>query len=298
MALRQVFVFSALSALATFHVDAFTTSSPLSFKSQNVCSVLNGPHDNCISAVTLQESNLRFKSKPHNDSTEDEIKFQQRRKPLPRDTCGATIERERNEDSFSSKYTLTKPRRNKYNSSVLDRGTTTKIRIHNPRNTFVRPKMRDSPSIPFKYSHPIKSSDVPSRSQGIEVHLVDISWLKPHEEVVSKERVQSLSKAIMEWNAYKLPLLVDTASGAILDGHHRYAVGCEMGLSKLPVILVDYLQDDTIEVDVWEGCGQDDITKEEIIAMSLSDNVYPPKTSKHDFVDLIKSISIPLPKLL
>lgn len=130
------------------------------------------------------------------------------------------------------------------------------------------------------------------------ITLVDINWLKAHEEIVSEDRVHKLKEAILEWNSYRLPLLVDARSGAILDGHHRYAVGRVMGLSRLPVILVDYLNDDTISVDVWPECGIDCLSKEDVIEMSLSDEVFPPKTSKHDFVSSLETINVPLSKLV
>lgn len=130
-----------------------------------------------------------------------------------------------------------------------------------------------------------------------KISFVDISWLKAHEEVVSVERVHDLRKATLEWGAYKLPLLVDSESGAILDGHHRYAVGSLMGLSKLPVILVDYLNDDSISLDVWPDCGIDCLTKEDVIKMSLSEKLFPPKTSKHAFIDTFSEIHVPLSKL-
>lgn len=128
------------------------------------------------------------------------------------------------------------------------------------------------------------------------VTLVDIDWLKTHEEVIN-DRVANLKSAVQEWNEYRQPLLVDKHSGAILDGHHRYHVGCQLGLSKLPVVLVDYLEDDTIDVDVWPECGLDCLSKEEVIEMSLSDKVYPPKTSKHGFVADLEPINIPLSQL-
>ncbi len=128
------------------------------------------------------------------------------------------------------------------------------------------------------------------------VSLVDINWLKTHEEVLS-DRVVNLKNAIEEWDEYRMPLLVDRKSGAILDGHHRYHVGRMLGLSRLPVVLVDYLEDDTIDVDVWPECGLDCLSKEDVIQMSLSDKVYPPKTSKHGFVADMEPINIPLWKL-
>jgi hypothetical protein len=130
-----------------------------------------------------------------------------------------------------------------------------------------------------------------------EVTLVDIEWLKTHEEVL-RHRVMELKHAISKWKEYRLPLLVDCRTGSILDGHHRYHVGRKLGLSRLPVILVDYLEDDTIDVDVWPECGIDCLSKEDVIKMSLSDKDFPPKTSKHDFVAKITPISIPLSHLI
>uniref|UniRef100_A0A7S2WK59 ParB-like N-terminal domain-containing protein n=1 Tax=Eucampia antarctica TaxID=49252 RepID=A0A7S2WK59_9STRA len=150
-----------------------------------------------------------------------------------------------------------------------------------------------SPVHTTNLSKPTKSN---SRGE-TQIHLVDISWLKAHEAVVSEERVSNLATAIRDWNEYKLPLLVDIRTGAILDGHHRHAVGRELGLSRLPAILVDYLQDESITVNVWPDCGIEELTKKDVVQMSLSKDVFPPKTSRHDFVSLLSPISIPLPSL-
>jgi hypothetical protein len=142
-----------------------------------------------------------------------------------------------------------------------------------------------------------EEDEVSIRDEPQVIYLVDINWLKAHEKIVSEERVRKLSNAIQGWKSYRLPLLVDARSGAILDGHHRYAVGRLMGLSRLPVILVDYLNDDTISVDVWPECGIDCLSKEDVIEMSLSDEVFPPKTSRHDFVSSLQTINVPLTEL-
>lgn len=264
------------------HSCAFISSPQKRIQSKHSHSISTTPKENLnrITAATSHYSNLRFKSRPHYETAEDELQLQRRRDPITKRTFVTTIERKI--DDKNSAHT---------------RGASTRIKIRNSSVHTLGRTLEDHSKVSFKYRNPIPPN-ILSRTNHFNVELVDISWLKPHEEVVSRERVQSLYQAIIEWNAYKLPLLVDHVTGAILDGHHRYAVGREMGLSKLPVILVDYLADDSISVDVWEGCGRDSITKEEVIAMSLSDNVYPPKTSKHDFVDVIKKVSIPLPKLL
>jgi hypothetical protein len=127
----------------------------------------------------------------------------------------------------------------------------------------------------------------------MDVELVSITWLKPHEEVKPKN-VDILHEMTLRWNAYTKPLLVDRDSGTILDGHHRYEVGLRIGLSRVPVILVDYLDDDGIEVDVWPSSGRESLNKQEIIEMGLSGDVFPPKTSRHRFSDHMPPIAVPL----
>ena len=127
-----------------------------------------------------------------------------------------------------------------------------------------------------------------------EVHLVDVDWLKPHEQIVGETHVNELLKATLRWGAYVAPLLVDRVTGAILDGHHRYHVGMRLGLQRVPAVLVDYADDTSIEVDVWEGCGRRSLTKQEVLDMACSPGVFPPKTSKHSFSDTLPPVLVPL----
>ena len=126
-----------------------------------------------------------------------------------------------------------------------------------------------------------------------DVQLVPVEWLKPHEEIKPRNR-DKLLEMTKRWGGYTKPLIVDRVTGAILDGHHRYSIALELHLAQLPVIAVDYLLDETIEVDVWPSAGLDSLTKEEAIAMSLSDEVFPPKTSRHRIADHLPPIHVPL----
>ena len=127
----------------------------------------------------------------------------------------------------------------------------------------------------------------------MDVELVPIVWLKPHEEVKPRN-VDTLHEMTLRWSAYTKPLLVDGNTGAILDGHHRYHVGIRIGLSRLPVIKVDYLSDDGIELDIWPASNLESLTKQQVIEMALSGEVFPPKTSRHRFSDHMPPIAVPL----
>jgi len=127
----------------------------------------------------------------------------------------------------------------------------------------------------------------------MDVELVPIVWLKPHEEVKPRN-VDTLHEMTLRWSAYTKPLLVDRNTGAILDGHHRYHVGIRIGLSRLPVIKVDYLSDDGIDLDIWPASDLESLTKQQVIEMALSGEVFPPKTSRHRFSDHMPPIAVPL----
>ena len=125
------------------------------------------------------------------------------------------------------------------------------------------------------------------------VHLVPIEWLKPHEEIHEKNVVQ-LQKMTLRWKGYTKPLLVDLKTGSILDGHHRYRVGMNLGLSRVPAMLFDYLNDDSIIVEAWPSAGLENLEKQDIIDMSMSSELFPPKTSRHIIESEVPPIHVPL----
>ena len=130
-----------------------------------------------------------------------------------------------------------------------------------------------------------------------DVQLVPLSWLKPHEEVKARNR-DKLLEMTQRWGGYTKPLIVDSRTGAILDGHHRHSIAVQLGLNRVPALCVDYLGDEEISVDVWPASGRSSLSKEEVIEMSLSDEVFPPKTSRHILAEDTPPIFIPLDVLL
>ncbi|CAI8159704.1 MAG: Uncharacterised protein [Methanobacteriota archaeon] len=130
-----------------------------------------------------------------------------------------------------------------------------------------------------------------------DVQLVPLSWLKPHEEIKPRNRDKLLDMT-KRWKGYTKPLLVDSVTGAILDGHHRHSIAEILELKRVPVILLDYLSDDEITVSVWPGSGLDTLSKQEVIDMSLSSELFPPKTSKHTISGDLPPIFVMLEQLM
>ncbi|RAH07030.1 MAG: hypothetical protein CMA00_001080 [Methanobacteriota archaeon] len=131
----------------------------------------------------------------------------------------------------------------------------------------------------------------------MKVELVPVEILRPHEQTVPK-KVDELEKMTHRWKAYVLPLVVDRNSGVILDGHHRHQVALRLKLKCLPCVLVDYLGDDSVELDVWPNCGRNSVSKDEVIKAGLEGELFRPKTSRHRLSDHLPPISVPLNRLL
>ena len=129
-----------------------------------------------------------------------------------------------------------------------------------------------------------------------DVELVSIEWLKPHEEIRIKN-MQQLKTMTLRWGGYTKPLLVDAGSGAILDGHHRYNVGQSLSLKRLPALLCDYLNDKDVEVEARPNSGLETLSKQEVLDMALSGELFPPKSSRHVLANDIPPIMVSLEEL-
>ena len=125
-----------------------------------------------------------------------------------------------------------------------------------------------------------------------EVVLVETVSLRGHEEVIP-DNLETRTSKLLSKGFYK-PIIVDRESMVILDGHHKWTAAKSLGLARVPVIMVDYLVDEGVLVDVWPDCGKESITKTEVLEMGVSGDVFPPKTSRHTLPFEIPSIGIPL----
>jgi len=131
----------------------------------------------------------------------------------------------------------------------------------------------------------------------VRVQLIPVEVLKPHEQVIQK-KVDQLERMTIRWDAYTKPLLVDGATGTILDGHHRYEIARRLDLQCLPCVVVEYLEDDSITLLLWPNSDREGISKDDVIQAGLSGDLMPPKTSRHLLSDDLPPISVPLSRLM
>jgi hypothetical protein len=111
-----------------------------------------------------------------------------------------------------------------------------------------------------------------------KLHKIGLKQLNPHEQIIEENLKKVLTSLKVE-KRLKEPVVVDKETKVILDGHHRVKAFEILGLREIPCRLVDY-SSETINVTPHRN---GDISKEEVIEKGLSDNLFPPKTSKHVF---------------
>ena len=109
-----------------------------------------------------------------------------------------------------------------------------------------------------------------------QIQKIEIRKLNPHEQIIA-ENLKKLLTSLKVEKRLKEPIIVDEETKVILDGHHRAKAFSLLGLKEIPCKLVDYSLD---EITV-EPHQNGDISKEEVIEKGLSEELFPPKTSKH-----------------
>ena len=129
-----------------------------------------------------------------------------------------------------------------------------------------------------------------------DVVMVEVDWLKPHEQIKSKARDKLLDMT-KRWGGFTKPVLGDSVTGSLLDGHHRLSVAQELGLSKIPAICLDYLSSEDITLELWPNTDFDSITKSMVIQMCESGDLFPPKTTKHTTIFDLPPILVSLDDL-
>lgn len=121
-----------------------------------------------------------------------------------------------------------------------------------------------------------------------------LSWLRPHEEYV-EDRVVEVLRNFESRGRVDYAIVADIASGTIVDGHHRFEALRRLGASRVPVVLIDYA-DPAIKVHTWRE-NERAPTKEEVVQRAREGRLYPPKSTRHDFVRVLKPVDLPLSEL-
>ncbi|HEX2022184.1 MAG TPA: ParB N-terminal domain-containing protein [Candidatus Thermoplasmatota archaeon] len=124
--------------------------------------------------------------------------------------------------------------------------------------------------------------------------LVPLAWLKAHEEHV-EDRVRELTERFRRSGCVDYAVVADRATGTVIDGHHRLESLRRLGAALAPAVLVDYM-DPSITVRSWRA-DEKAPEKSEVVARAAAGRLYPPKTTRHDFVRVLDPVDVPLAQL-
>ena len=119
-----------------------------------------------------------------------------------------------------------------------------------------------------------------------EFQLVDTKWLKPIEKVF-QSHLSTLEESINSQNTINTPLIVDSLTGAVLDGSHRYAYLLKYGYKKAPSLLVDYSNESIFVGNELSHRFKHNknkvLHKDNIRARALKGDLLEPRTTRHFF---------------
>ncbi|MBT3704975.1 ParB N-terminal domain-containing protein [Candidatus Peregrinibacteria bacterium] len=125
----------------------------------------------------------------------------------------------------------------------------------------------------------------------MELLNISIKKLVPHEETDEKN-LEKVKKAIKRAGFVMEPIIVERKNFIILDGHHRTKILKEWGHREIPVLLVDYFDENILVFPRKKGIM---VSKEVITKNALNNQLFPFKTSRHVILDKPDNIYFKLP---
>jgi ParB-like chromosome segregation protein Spo0J len=105
---------------------------------------------------------------------------------------------------------------------------------------------------------------------------LEIARLRPT-EMVEAGHVARLAREMQRDGLQRRPLLVERASMAILDGHHRFHAAQELGLARICAVVIDY-DDPRLELSSWSTRAY---SRTEVLAAAESGVLLPAKSTRH-----------------
>ena len=132
--------------------------------------------------------------------------------------------------------------------------------------------------------------DHAEKQTSMEIVLVDLGRVLPTEQVNS-DFVDTLAAGMRASGVWTHPLLLESSTLAILDGHHRFAAAKQIGLCTVPAMCVSY-RDSRVHLESWRTNHR--YTPEEILHRARTGDLLPYKSTRHvtDFV--LPQLRLPL----
>jgi hypothetical protein len=109
------------------------------------------------------------------------------------------------------------------------------------------------------------------------IHFIRLDQIRPNEQHYP-EHALLLADTILREQYWRVPIALERHSLAVMDGHHRLEAARRLKLMLVPCLLLDYSQ-----VEVSPTRQGYVVTPQEILRRAASGELYPPKTTRHNF---------------
>lgn len=122
----------------------------------------------------------------------------------------------------------------------------------------------------------------------VPIEFVDPAIILCNEEH-NAAHAEELATAMRDSGLWRVPILLEKESLAVMDGHHRLAAARSLGLNRVPVLRLDYRY-----VEVVASRDGFTVTPDEIVTRARLGKLYPEKTTRHTFSSPIPNCNISL----
>lgn len=131
------------------------------------------------------------------------------------------------------------------------------------------------------------ASTTKTEKLAFKIEISPIERLKPHEKG-SPLYLELLKREILRDGVLKYPIIADEKTSVILDGMHRWLVLRSLGYKRIPVLLVDAMQNPEIRIGSrrihrYVNDSGVRIKAEDVISAGLSERLMEPRTTRHFF---------------
>lgn len=131
----------------------------------------------------------------------------------------------------------------------------------------------------------VLNKELDQKKENISYELVEVSNLNPIEDY-DRNRASLLKEEILKEGKWTVPIIIEDKYNMILDGHHRFQVAKELGLKKIPAIIVNYNT-----VGVWSLRKEYNVSPKEVKKRVIDlKQIFPYKTVKHKYCFSIPKI--------
>lgn len=120
----------------------------------------------------------------------------------------------------------------------------------------------------------------------LPVHFVRSDAILPN-ECHYPEHAASLAETLRREQLWRIPIVLECNSLAVMDGHHRLQAALQLKLAYVPCLLLGY--GDVEVIATREGYL---VTPQEIVRRARAQDLYPPKTTRHRFPSALPTCNV------